>query len=85
MYFQNTVSDQRIVNKRVEDPYQCELCQRKFAEVHYLSRHKREETRTPCPLSTLQCLISKIQDIPTAAPRGGMPTIELPSPRQDLP
>ena len=45
MYFQNTMSDRRIVNKRlqVEDTYQCEVCHRKFSEVHYLSRHRREE------------------------------------------
>ena len=34
------MSYRRIVNKRVEDTYQCE---RKFSEVHYLSRHRREE------------------------------------------
>ena len=39
------MSDRRIVNKRlqVEDTYQCEVCHRKFSEVHYLSRHRREE------------------------------------------
>ena len=45
MYFQITMSDRRIVNKRlqIEDTYQCEVCHRKFSEVHYLSRHRREE------------------------------------------
>ena len=45
VYFQNTMSDRRIVYKREEDTYQCEVCQRKFSEVHFLSRHRREEHR----------------------------------------
>ena len=37
------MSDRRIVTKRPDESFRCETCSRSFSELHYLTRHKREE------------------------------------------
>ena len=37
------MSDRRIVTKRPDETFRCEKCARSFSELHYLTRHKREE------------------------------------------
>ena len=65
--FQNIMSDRRIVTKRPDETFRCEKCARSFSELHYLTRHKREEHGPRvycrhCNASFQQCRSFQLRD-----------------------